>query len=307
MAAIADAITDLTERLKARPIYPIYQNCSEKDNITTLQFMYIVDFHANHYIKLYDRIKEIEQPKLLGQLLQFRQFEKFKYFHYPVNKLYGNYVLQCRYCELVGPCGCILTHMAINHNVHTSLKTCVFCKSATLETHLGNDSLGQCYSNYIEHNKIEVDMNMNGIVANFYEMFKKLCQNLNICSTRRKGYAGQGYRCRETLLQDYGGDIAQEYEVRYMIPKKQLNRSIRSESLDREFQRIMEISYGFRDYVSLLKKKHLPLPVDVIEIDDSSEDDDNEVNNITAENSAIDSADYCNGRNEQQCEVSFLC
>lgn len=302
MAATSDVVIALTERLKTRPIYPIYQNSSEKDNVTSLQFMCILDFHADYYIKLYDRIRDIEQPKLLGQLMQFRQYEKFKYFHYPVSKQYGNYVLQCKYCELVGPCGCILTHMAINHNVHTPLKTCVFCNSETLETHLGNDSLGQCYSNYIERCEIESNANVCGIVTVFYEMLKKLCQILNICSTRRKGYAGQGYRCTETLSQDYGGDIARECEVRYMIPKKQLNRSIRSESLDREFERIMGIACGGGNYLRLLKRPQ-QFPVDVIEIDDSSEDD-NEVNNITAGNSSgADSSHYCNGRNEQQYKV----
>jgi len=137
-------------------------------------------------------------------------------------------------------------------------------------------------------------------VAIFYEMLKKLCQTLNICSTRRKGYAGQGYRCKETLSQDYGGDIAPECEIRYMIPKKQLNRSIRSESLDREFQRIMEIAYGSGNYLNPLKG--LQSPVDVIEIEDCSEDDDNEVNNITAEKSGVNSSQHFSGQNEQHYE-----
>lgn len=294
---MTDSTAGLTERLKNLPIYPIFQNSSEKHNLTALQFMCIVDFHANYNINLYDRIKEMQQPKLLGQLLQFRQFEKFKYFHYPVSKQYGNYVLQCKYCPLVGPCGCILTHMAINHNVHTALKNCVFCNSETLETHLGNNSLVQCYGNYIERNEIEIDLKVCGIVDSFYDMMKKLSQALNICSTRRKGYAGQGYRCKEILSHDYGGDISRECEVRNMIPKKQLNRTIRSESLNREFCRIMEMSYG--GFYSNGSKKDMD---DVIVIDDCSEDDD-EVNNMTVYSSQF--RDTVNGQGHQYQVGSF--
>lgn len=284
MAELTDAVAALTKHLQNLQIYPILENCSEKDNFTVLQFMCILDFHASYYIKLYDRIKDAQQPKLLGQLMQFRQFEKFKYFYYSVVKQYGNCVLQCKYCPLVGPCGCILSHMAINHNVHTALKTCVFCNCDTLDTHVTNKSMYQCHQNYIATNEIQIDEKVCAIVVSFHDMMRKLSQALNICLTRRKGYAGQGYKRKELLPNDYGGDIHRECEVRYLIPKTQLNRTIRSETLDREFHRIMEILYGgfFPRY---LQSGHQS-PVGskrTIEIDSSSEDE-GEVNGITTQN-----------------------
>lgn len=297
----AHKVASLTERLKTLKIYPIFQECSEKNNITALQFMCILDFYANYYIKLYDRISGSQQPKLLGQLLQFSQFEKFKYFYYPVNKQYGNCVLQCKYCPLVGPCGCILSHMVINHNVHTALNKCIFCEKEMLEMHLANNSLLKCYMKYLERNDIQIDINVCGIVANFYEMLRKLSQILNICSTRRKGYAGKGYRCNETLPQDYEGYIVPECEVRYMIPKNQQNRSIRSESLDREFQRITDIIYGENGQSH---SRTATLSVDKVividDADDSSENDD-EVENMTA-----DSSQCCETGNGHQYQVGSL-
>ncbi|XP_037033656.1 uncharacterized protein LOC119072517 isoform X1 [Bradysia coprophila] len=274
------AVAALTKYLQNLPIYPIFENCSEKDNFTALQFMYIVDFHANYYIKLYDRIKGVQQPKLLGQLLQFRQFEKFRYFHYSVAKQYGNSVLQCRYCPLVGPCGCILSHMAINHNVHTGLKHCVFCNG---ETHVTSNSLFECYKNYIQRNDIEIDEKVCEIVAIFYDMMRKLSRALNICVERRKGYVGQGHKHKERLSKDYGGDILPECVVRYMIPKSQLNRTIRSETLDREFRRIMEILCG-GIFPSIFRNNQSPAVCENPTEIGSSNEDDEEVNNITEEN-----------------------
>ncbi len=285
MCSIGDEVTVLTERLKTLPIYPIYENSSEKESVIALQFMCILDFHANYKMKLYDRIKQHQQPKLLGQLMQFRRFEKFRYYHYAVNKQYGDYVLQCQYCYLVGRCGYILTHMVLNHNVHISLKDCVFCNRETLEAHLGNGSLGQCYSEYVERNEIESDINVGETVTIFYDGLKKLCQKLKIFSTRKKSYAGRGYRCKETLAHDYGGDIAVEYEVRYNILKKHQTSNI-SKSLDREYRRIMEILYG--NGIGSEKEKRL---MPSYTISDDSEDEDNEVNNITAENGEINSSE----------------
>lgn len=282
MAESEEKVVEITKHLMTRPIYPILENSSEKDDFTALQFMCIVDFYATHYVKLYDRIEEVQQPKLLGQLLQFSEFGKFKYFHYAMPKQYGNCALQCKYCPLVGPCGCILSHMAISHSVHTALKNCIFCNTEMLETHT-DTSLTKCYSNYVERNDIHVNEEVYKIIANFYEMMKKLSQILNICLTRRKGYAGKGYKRKQQLSQDYGGDIAPECEVRYMISKTQINRTIRSETLDREFCRIMEIMHGGY-FPRFALSDHSPNNCESVIQVDSSGDDDEEVNNITIAN-----------------------
>lgn len=283
MAASKENIAELTKHLMKRQIYPIFENCSEKDNFTALQFMCIVDYYATHPVNLYDRIKEAGQPKLLGQLLQFCEFGKFKYFHYSVGRQYGKCVMQCKYCPLVGPCGSILSHMAINHGVHTALRNCMFCNTETLEAHSANESLIQCYNNYIERNDVQIDEKVYNIVAIFYEMMRRLSQILNICLTRRKGYAGKGYKRKEQLPQDYGGDIEPECEVRYMISKTQINRTIRSETLDREFYRIMEIMYGGY-FPRLVPSGQSPNNCENVILVDSSGEDDEEVNNITIAN-----------------------
>lgn len=277
MAESANEIAALTERLRLLPIYPIFESCEEKNNLTALQFMCILNFHITQR-NLFVRINACNQPKLLGQLLQFRQFAKFKYYDYQVTSQYGNYVLQCKYCELVGPCGCILTHMTINHNVHTGVVICFFCDREQLKTHINDSSLEQCYCHYMQRNNIEIDEVVYGIVVEFYDMLKRLCRYLNISTTRRKDYAGRGYKSKENLAQNYGDDISSEIVVRYMTTINQQNRSIQSDTLSREFEKIMDMSYG-GNYACRTQRDRSSIDHnDVVVIDSDSDVDDNEVN-----------------------------
>lgn len=282
MAESIEEAAALTQRIRNLPIYPIYENCAEKNSLTALQFMCIVDFYATKS-NLYARINESQQPKLLGHLLQFRQFEKFNYYDYRVKRQYGNYVLQCKYCLLVGPCGCILTHMVINHNVHVGVVNCIFCGKEKLSTHIANKSLDKCFIGYFHRNNIEIDENLLRIVTDFYDMLKELCVTLNICTVRGKQYAGHGTKTKEILAKDYGGDILPEYEVRYMVSTSKRKRCIQSEGLRREYNRIMDILCG-GNYVSRSKRNrrhNKSNESDVIVIDSDSGGDDNEVNRIT--------------------------
>lgn len=283
MARPIDEIAALTIHLQQKPIATILENCSEKNNLTALRFMCIVDYHTRER-NLYMRIGASSHPKLLAQLLQFRQFETFKFYDYRVNTKIGKRVLKCKYCELIGPYGCILTHMTINHNVHIGLKKCVFCNHEELRTHIAQNTLNRCYNDYILRHNIEINKIVCGIVDDFYNMLKKISEKLSISTIRNQGYAAQGYSSVERLQQSYGNDFPTEITVSRLRTTNQY-RSIQSNALNEEFERIMEISYP-GNYADRLIRE----PLDSTNVIVIESDDDGNENNV--DDSTHNSADH---------------
>lgn len=270
MAQPIDEVAMLTKHLLERPIAPIFENCSEKNNLTALRFMFIVDYHTLK-LNLYVRIDKSSHPKLLTQLLKFDQFETFKYYDYRMNSKIGRRVLQCKYCELIGPLDCILTHMIINHSVHTGQKQCVFCDDVEFKTHIANNTLDRCYDNYIHRQRIEINRIVYKITDDFYKMLKTLSEKLSISTVRNQCYAARGYASREKLPFKYGNDFPTECTV-FSMRTKTKNRSIQSRALNEEFERIRTILYP-RNFPSRpMRQQPCDNNVIVIESDDDFED-----------------------------------
>lgn len=244
-----DDIARIVEHLRGRPIAEIFEQSNEKDNIVALKLMCILDFYMEH-LNFYAKI-EATNPNLLGLLLQFSSFASFKYYDYVVPKAIGTRVLRCKFCDLVGSYALILTHMALNHNAHIGIKTCLYCQRVELEKHFVENSLDQCYQKYIqrsEWNDQKLGVNVLEIVANFYLMLRKLSKKFDACSIRHKQYTGLGYKAVEKLTHNYGDDFPNECMV-FKQPKARKNLKDVSTSigLDIEFNRAMNHFYGTGD------------------------------------------------------------
>lgn len=137
----------LVEHLRGRPIAPVL-NATIGSNTNLLKILCILDYELEK-ANMYPEIKVM--PKLMGQLMNFYPSSEFKYFKYNLSKeaKIGNKVLQCKCCELIGPYVIVLEHMAVNHNIHTSAKLCMFCEKDELQDHATSNTLDQCYDNYM--------------------------------------------------------------------------------------------------------------------------------------------------------------
>lgn len=267
----------ITEHLRSRPIAAIFDKCDEKQDYKALQFMSIVDYEAERR-KLYERIGESPYPKLLSQLLQFCHFGRFRFYDFHADRRMKEYVLQCKFCELTGPYACILTHMAINHNVHTALKTCTFCNKEDVGKHLDDHSLDRCHHEYVQRYRIVIDESLCDIVSDFYAMLKDISVKLDIITIRNKNYCARGYGTVERLDQNYDEDFSNECTV--FRPKSQVrNKTIESTKLNAEFARVTEI-FALSSFI-----KKTPTASDIIIIDSDDENESDDTRNL-ARNSA---------------------
>lgn len=133
----------ITAHLPKRPFAPSLERSKEKNSEEALKVMCVDDYFIEQD-SLYDRI--IGQPKLLEQLMMFKSYRSSQYFHYDTIGIgIGNQLLKCKDCELVGPYGCILTHMAINHDMHIGLVHCAYCKRQKVATHMEEETFEDCY------------------------------------------------------------------------------------------------------------------------------------------------------------------
>lgn len=177
--------------LRTRPIAPIFKRSNEKGNAIALKIMCILDKETERS-QLYDRIQKTKSDTLMMQLMQFHTFQSFRFYDYNVKREIKQYALRCTACGLIGPYACILTHMAINHDLHIGLKMCVYCDRAELQKHFDNNSLERCYRNYLrERNINECDTVEGKIVSEFYDMLRKICEKLSIVTVRNHSYAAK--------------------------------------------------------------------------------------------------------------------
>lgn len=226
--------------LSRRPIAPIVEKSNEKNNVRALQLMCIVDHHMGQR-KMYDRFAG--HPKMLTQLLQFHSFVSFKYYDYRANSKMFQKLMQCKFCELIGPCTLILTHMSMNHNTHIGLKTCIFCNRTDFADHLKtNTGLDDCYHEYkTKYNEIEElskDHNLLNAIVDFYEMLNAISSRLNVCILRTHGFAGSGHKVTEKLQRNYGDDLDSECIVFNVRNTK--HKQLDSSKLRKEFNDIVK-------------------------------------------------------------------
>lgn len=244
----------IAQHLKKGSFAPIFEQSNEKDNDIALKLMCIIDFHAQK-LDLYKRVQDSKSPKLLTKLMQFSSFGTFKYFDYQVGKRIGKRVLKCKFCELVGPYGLILTHTVINHNVHIGLKNCAYCHRTELNEHLNEDVLHECYAKYMEREHIERDEVVCDIVTEFYAMLKRLSDKLKITTPRHHSFGGKGHKDAERFGRGGDNDIdTDENETVFKI-RKSKNISGRSGPLDREFKRVISILYGGNNFSRLIQQQ----------------------------------------------------
>lgn len=237
-------IQAIAQHLKKGLFAPIFEQSAEKTDPVALKMMCVVDYNVQCW-NLYHRMQAVG-PKLMRQLMQFRSYGTFKYYDYLVGSDIEKFVLKCKFCDLIGPYGYILTHMAINHDTHIGLKLCVYCKRIDLKQHFVNNSLDDCYAEYIRNNDIEMDEDVCDIVTAFYDTLKGLAAKFKIKTLRNYGFTGKGRQVSERLPRSYGSDIDRNIKViRVLTPSiKAKNISGHVDALNHEFKRVMSFLYG---------------------------------------------------------------
>lgn len=91
-----------------------------------------------------------KRPELMEQFLLF-DYCLFKYYDYNTLTRTTDCLLKCQRCSLVADYTCILTHMAMTHNVHVGLKNCAYCETTSLSMHTIPE-FKQCQEDYYKKN-----------------------------------------------------------------------------------------------------------------------------------------------------------
>lgn len=169
------------DHLQSRPIAIVSNVLTENGNSSALKLICVLDYELE-MTKLYTEIAAI--PNLSEQLLKFHSFAKFKYFSYKLPKyLFGNKLLRCKFCRLVGPYVTMLEHMAISHNWHADTKLCMWCEKTKFKVHVSQNTLNQCYGLYEENQQLD-NIKCPKVIKTFYDLLKKLAKRLHVKISR---------------------------------------------------------------------------------------------------------------------------
>lgn len=185
----------LIDYLSNRRIAPILHNSTEKDDLIALKLMCIIDYYTEQG-KLYSNIER--EPKLLTQLMQFKSYGSFTYYDCIVDRVNGECLLQCEFCEFIGSYALVLTHMAINHNAHISNKMCAYCKRKDVVTHSEN-TLQNCYENYLKKHSLRVDGVKTEITFEFFKILKNIAKRLKVIIIRNDFFTGTEFSRIESV------------------------------------------------------------------------------------------------------------
>lgn len=262
-------IEHMCEYLRNRPIQPILNNSSEKDNLKALKMMTVIDYYTDQR-NLYAKMNI--EPKLLQQLMKFYSYANFEYFDCQVNRSIGDRLLQCKFCEFIAPYSLVLTHMALNHNNHISTKTCAYCNRLDLVEHSNNDSLQKCYEKYLATYSIKSDTIDTTVKVDFYKLLKDIARSLGVIITRSETFVGIGYARIEPIAKK----IANFPRNCTVFTQKINHKGLNDRKLDDSFKTIIELMHGGNGLSRLMqnKKTNNDTADDVIIIL-SDEDDDN--------------------------------
>lgn len=191
---MSEEVNRLTAYLQKRPIAPILAQSDEKQNLTALKFMVILD-HETERNQLYTRMRMVNSTSLMLQLMQFHKFESFTFYDYSrIRREMKTFVLQCSACGLIASYACIMVHMAVNHNLHMGSKMCGYCDRAEIQKHIDNNTLDRCCGNYLrERNITKWDTTVCKIVAEFYDMLKIISEKFSVVTFRNHNYAAKRY------------------------------------------------------------------------------------------------------------------
>lgn len=240
------SIPELQEYLKSQPIAPVFEALQddEKNNEIALKFMFIVNYMGLQ-TGLYQRIYGSNQPKLLHQLLGFHSYKLFTYYQYVSSGTFLGKDLQCKIggCQFFGPYMTTLTHMAVNHDKHSSSKMCAYCCRIKLKAHFDDDSFQRCYEKYLQRDDI-LDMGteataMDEIVTNFYKNLKICAESVGVCCTRPlHRFNGKGKMVNHAR----GGDSANRRIIIFKHASKP--KAFDTDKLNQEFSKAMDALYG---------------------------------------------------------------
>lgn len=258
-------IKKLQLHLLSRPIAPIFANSKEQDDFEALKLMCMIDFYADNR-ELFGKINKLNQPKLLGQLIQLHSFKSFKYYNCHVNRAIGDRQYQCTFCELIAPYSLVLTHMAIVHDTHVSVKTCAYCKRESVVKHNENGTLDKCYADYLKkYNVDQIDDESVQVIIDFYKLLKDIAELLNVLISRNENMDGIGYPRIEQIKRK----IPQFPTTFKVLTPKRSSKKMDKNKLDEHFNIVVSILFG-GNRTSRLKRDNKPdVETFVISDDDS--------------------------------------
>lgn len=175
----------LLEHLQCRPIASIVNLSRENDSSSMLKLISLLDYELETS-NLYEKILPI--PKLPVQLLTFQSLASFKYFSYKLPKyLFGDKLLKCKVCHLVGPYATVLEHMATNHNLHANAKICMWCERTIFKMHISQNTINQCYGIYLRNHNLN-NVKCPKAIKSFYKLLKRLATELNVKISRSESF-----------------------------------------------------------------------------------------------------------------------
>lgn len=280
-------IEQLAVHLARRPIAPIFEKSNEKNNEVALKFMCLVDFYAAER-KIYNAINQ--HPKLLSQLMQFHSYGSFIYYNYQLNRVVSECLLQCKFCELTGPIGCIMAHMAINHNAHVGVKMCVYCNRKELNAHIHDGTLKKCYDSYIDlYGIVASNIKTSKILVEFFKLMKNLADTLGVLIIRSDTFGGVGYARVEQVERCYGPDFPRTCKV---FSHKGTSKKIDRAQLETYFKMVIEFIYGSNG----IGGPQPPENDTSIIISDDDGDDDVRFSNTSDRRSSISVSLFVNNR-----------
>ncbi|XP_031622453.1 uncharacterized protein LOC116340226 [Contarinia nasturtii] len=264
--------------LSNRPIGPIFHNSKEKDDLEALKLMCVLDYYATNR-KLYPII--MAQPKLLQHLMQLNSYSSFQYYNCQVNHAIGERQFQCAFCELLGPYALIMTHMAINHDSHMSLKMCAYCKRESVVDHNANGTLEVCYNQYLKKYGIDLanDEKLK-IVTDFYKLLKDLAESLNVVIQRVEHFTGRFQPRTEQIPRK----IPNFPTTCMVFTPRRSSKKMKSDKLDYLFNMVVGFVFGGNGVSRLKSRAKSQEDVEIVVIDD--DDDDENTNNRNPQNAS---------------------
>lgn len=225
----------ILNHLMARPMSSILKK-TQSENEVTLKLMCIID-HWLEKSQLYADI--LQYPKLLEQLLRFKNYERFQYFEYKMNKKpFGQLLLACQCCEFVAPYNITMEHMVLNHGRHRSAGECQWCCQLKIHEHIESDTLEQCYHEYIDKYQINVNPRVCKLIDAVFMQLRLLADNLGVRTTRSSEYRAHNSIRTEIIALDDSDDDDLCNKVLVSKPWVR-NKMMKSDRLNKLFQEAM--------------------------------------------------------------------
>lgn len=223
------------EHLMSRPIASIAKTQAESE--VGLKLMAIVDYMLEES-QLYAEI--LQHPKLLDQLIRFKQYDQFHYYEYKLKKVpFEQWLLECQCCNFAAPYTTTLEHMVLNHGRHQSAELCQWCGVLPIRAHIESKTLDQCYREYSQRHQINVSAHVRQIIGEVYKQLRRLAADLGVRSTRQNSYRACNSTSTEIIpLNDIVND---EISTEVVVTKPNVrNKTMNFNQLDFYFKRAMQ-------------------------------------------------------------------